>query len=55
MGGLTEQQVRLLDVFALGPFLILSGLYLPRPAAFVMVTAGVLTMAYNWTRYQEAL
>jgi hypothetical protein len=57
MGGLSVQQVRLLDVLALGPFMIVTGALASQFPAWVRlasVSIGVLTMAYNWTRYQQA-
>ena len=55
MGGLSVQQVRLLDIYILGPFLVLAGVAdrLPSWARLMLVAAGVLTMAYNGARYES--
>lgn len=48
------QRVRLLDVFALGPFMIwyaLTAKGMPRGASFVLLVAGVATIVYNARNY----
>lgn len=48
------QPVRLLDVFVLGPAMALGGAQLlgrSRPLGTLLVTAGVLTVAYNGANY----
>lgn len=48
------QSVRLLDVFALGPFMIWSAQHLPnRTARGVMIVAGTFTIAYNFRNYMR--
>ncbi len=50
-----SQDVRLIDVFVLGPFMIWAGLYIARKKGFAgaaMALAGAATMAYNWDNYQ---
>lgn len=49
------QTVRLIDVFALGPFMVWAGTRrgsLPPWARFGLASAGVLTIVYNWIRYR---
>ena len=52
-----SQEVRLVDVFLLGPFMVGSGLVLARKQHPVMgillAGAGVATMGYNWRNYKE--
>ena len=49
-----SQRVRLVDVFALGPFMVWYGLTTKRPpgwARTLMVVAGVATVLYNARNY----
>lgn len=48
------QGVRLLDVLALGPFMMWAGSRreLPEWARVVLWGAGLLTVVYNWSNYQ---
>lgn len=49
------QEVRLVDVFLLGPFMIWAGTNMRHKCAGrVMMIAGVATIAYNWRNYQRA-
>lgn len=53
-GGPKPQSVRLLDVFALGPFMVWFALRakgVPLWAVNVMVLAGLLTITYNARNY----
>ena len=48
------QQVRLIDVFVLGPFMIWAGMQLRHPlASAAMIAAGGATIAYNWQNYER--
>ncbi len=48
------QNVRLVDVFILGPFMIWAGMQLRDDWAKVaMIAAGAATMAYNWQNYEH--
>ena len=50
------QDIRLIDVFVLGPFMIWAGYEIGKKkdfAGMVMAAAGVATMAYNWENYKE--
>ncbi len=50
------QQIRLLDVFVLGPLMIRSGLLNRRTApltSWLMVFAGGATVVFNWQNYKE--
>ena len=48
------QQIRLLDVFLLGPFMAWSAQHLPHPTArAVMFAAGFTTMGYNFRNYMR--
>lgn len=49
------QNVRLVDVFLLGPFMIWMGLQQSRPtwAMDLLVFAGAATIVYNGVRYLE--
>ena len=53
---LTAQNVRLIDVLLLGPFMIWFGLQSSGPewAKCGLIIAGILTASYNWDRYQKA-
>jgi len=47
------QDVRLIDVFVLGPFMIWAAFQLRDDWAKVaMIAAGGATMSYNWRNYQ---
>lgn len=49
------QAIRLIDVFALGPFMIWAGTQLPKKhnvAGNVMIAAGVATILYNWKNFK---
>lgn len=49
------QDIRLIDVFVLGPFMIWAGTQLKSDAAKVaMIAAGAATIGYNWANYQQA-
>jgi len=51
-----KQNVRLLDVFVLGPFLIRSGSVnstLPQGVRSGLVLSGILTIIYNGVNYIE--
>ena len=48
------QEIRLIDVFLLGPFMIWFGVTaesVPEWAVILMVVSGVLTIAYNAKNY----
>ncbi len=48
------QNVRLFDVFILGPFMIWAGIQLQNEIAkSAMVAAGAGTIIYNWNNYKE--
>jgi hypothetical protein len=48
------QTVRLIDVFALGPFMVWSAFQLKPPIARdLMLLAGALTIIYNGINYQR--
>lgn len=48
------QNVRLFDVFILGPFMIWAGMQLKGDAArSAMIAAGAGTIAYNWRNYEK--
>ncbi len=48
------QNVRLFDVFVLGPFMIWAGIQLKNEVAKgAMVAAGAGTIIYNWNNYKE--
>ena len=51
-----SQAVRLVDVLALGPFMVWAGTQgqLPRWAQLGLIISGALTIAYNWDNYVEA-
>ncbi len=47
------QQVRLIDVFILGPFMIYNGTKQTNEnRKLLMIGAGLLTIAYNWENYK---
>ena len=47
------QNVRLVDVFLLGPFMVWSGYQLNNDLAKIaMIGSGVATIIYNWNNYQ---
>lgn len=48
-----SQTVRLIDVFALGPFMIWFGLKSDAPdwARYIMIGSGVATIIYNGNNY----
>jgi hypothetical protein len=50
------QEIRLIDVFVLGPLMIRSG-WLNRDkspvTSYLMMFAGGATMAFNWKNYKE--
>lgn len=50
-----SQEVRLLDVFVLGPFMVWAGAQgrLPSWANAALVASGVATIAYNGKNYLE--
>ncbi len=50
------QNVRLLDVFALGPFMVWAATRrtLPEWAQVTLFVSGVLTVAYNAENYRKA-
>ena len=51
------QTVRLIDVFALGPFMIYAGLKARTLSPFeraALAFSGLMTMTYNWSNYVEA-
>lgn len=48
------QEIRLVDIFLLAPFLVWFGITatgVPQWAKFVMVISGILTAAYNGRNY----
>lgn len=48
------QNVRLVDVFILGPFMIWAGTQLREPwARYGMIAAGTATIVYNWQNYRQ--
>lgn len=50
------QDIRLIDVFVLGPFMLWAGYEIGKKkdfAGMVMAAAGVATMAYNWENYKK--
>lgn len=48
------QDVRLIDVLVLGPFMIYAGLKLKDPwMRTAMIAAGGATIAYNWQNYRR--
>ena len=47
------QNVRLVDVFVLGPFMMWAGFQLKNDAAkMAMIGSGLATIIYNWNNYQ---
>jgi hypothetical protein len=47
-----SQFLRVVDVLALGPFMIYAGMKLPtKPLQTIMIIAGVLTITYNLNNY----
>ena len=52
-----SQQVRLVDVFALGPFMVASGWMLARKEhpwmGAALALSGLATIGYNWRNYQR--
>jgi len=54
MKGSIVQEIRLVDVFLLGPFMIWFGIAangVPEWAGILMVVSGVLTIVYNAKNY----
>lgn len=51
--GMKAQVIRLIDVFALGPFMVYSARYLPKKYREVMAISGILTIVYNGKNYLE--
>lgn len=51
--GLTVQDIRLLDVFFIGPVMVYAGLQksLPTPLRVTLVALGVATILYNGHHY----
>jgi hypothetical protein len=50
-----SQDIRLLDVFVLGPFMIWAGYEIGKKkdlAGMVLAASGVATIAYNWKNYK---
>lgn len=50
------QQVRLVDVFLLGPFMVFASTLIPKShqgARLLLGLSGVLTVAYNWKNYRR--
>lgn len=48
------QEIRLFDVFVLGPSMVYAGWLLRnRPIGTFMVVSGMLTTVYNWDNYQR--
>lgn len=47
------QDIRLVDVFLLGPFMVWAATRLQPPglARLALAVAGVYTIAYNWRNY----
>lgn len=51
------QQIRLMDVFFLGPFMVYSASLVPErhsTVRAVLAVSGVLTSVYNWRNYRLA-
>ena len=51
------QQIRLMDVFFLGPFMAYSASLVPErhsTVRAVLAVSGVLTSVYNWRNYRLA-
>jgi len=49
------QNIRLLDVFVLGPFMIWAGYELGKKKEFagiVLSASGIATIVYNWNNYK---
>tara|TARA_R110002060_G_scaffold2375_2_gene4061 strand:- start:395 stop:613 length:219 start_codon:yes stop_codon:yes gene_type:complete len=50
------QQVRLMDVFLLGPFMVYAATLIPsrhKEVKFILAASGVLTSLYNGKNYLE--
>ncbi len=50
------QDVRLIDVFVLGPFMIWAGYEIGKTkdfAGMALALAGLATIGYNWKNYKE--
>lgn len=50
------QQIRLIDVFILGPLMVRSGWLNRKESSFIglaMMIAGAGTIVYNWQNYRE--
>ena len=51
-----SQNVRLIDIFLLGSFMIYAGTKLPtRPLQIAMVISGILTISYNYNNFRRNL
>jgi hypothetical protein len=51
-----SQNVRLLDVFVLGPFMVWAAMHpkvLPGWARIALAVSGVATIQYNWENYKR--
>lgn len=51
------QNVRLIDVFLLGPAMILAASQkgvISEPVRLIVFVGGVATILYNWKNYQDA-
>ncbi len=52
--GQKTQEIRLVDVFLLGPFMVWQGSKIPDPLPrFIMMAAGTLTILFNGANYLE--
>jgi hypothetical protein len=50
------QRIRLMDVFALGPFMVYAASLIPErygASRAALASGGVLTILYNWQNYQR--
>ena len=54
---LKSQEIRLIDVFFLGPFMLYAATLIPEEHSFakkVLALFGGSTLSYNWVNYQKA-
>lgn len=51
-----SQNVRLIDIFLLGPFMIYAGTKLPtKTMQTIMIVSGILTITYNYNNFRKNL
>jgi hypothetical protein len=51
-----SQQIRLMDVFLLGPFMVFASTLIPKShqgSRLLLAVSGVLTIAYNWRNHRR--